>query len=137
MKRLIIEHPWWIILPRKTKKDVKISFSLNIILNLHFTQYSAAKKQVKENIERYLKETKQDKIKFKNKVKVTFTVYKPTKRRTDKSNFYSGASKLIYDALVELGTLVDDNDDFIGTEFLNETVHCKDNPRLEFIVEEM
>ena len=100
-------------------------------------QYNQAKKIVLSWLEEYLKETNQSNIKFTKRVKVTFKVYKPTRRKTDKSNFYSGASKIIYDALVELGVLIDDNDDYISVETLEETEHNKDNPRLYFKFEEI
>lgn len=135
-KKLIVEHPWNFYIPRKTMPDLKKSFSLNIVLNLHYQQYSQAKKGVVENIRRYLKESGQDHIKFNKPVTVSFTAFKKTKGRMDKSNFYGGGAKFIYDALVELGVLVDDNDTWISTEIINDTQYDKENPRLQFIFEE-
>ena len=89
-----------------------------------------AKKIVKENISKYLTETGQDDIVFTNPVDSTFKLYKKTRIRTDKANFSGGACKFIYDALVELSILVDDNDDWILTEQLLETEHDKENPRV-------
>lgn len=130
MRELVIEHPTFITLPRKTKKDKRVSLSLNDILNLQYMDYQNAKRVVKENIANYLTETNQNDIIYTKPVDVTFKLFKKTRIRTDKSNFSGGACKFIYDALVELSVLVDDNDDWILTETLLETEHDKDNPRV-------
>lgn len=127
---LIVEHPTAVHLPRVKTKDKRVSLSLNDVLNLHYQDYQSAKKLVKGNIEKYLTESGQDGIIFTKPVDVTFKLYKKTRIRTDKANFSGGACKFIYDALVELSVLVDDNDDWILTEHLLETEHDKDNPRV-------
>ena len=130
MKKLVVEHDAYVLLPRKTMEDKKVSLSLNVVFNMHYHERNNAKKVVKENVQRYLEETNQSHIKFDKPVHATFKMYKPTRRKTDKSNFSAGGCKFIYDALVELGHLVDDNDDWIKTELLEETVHDRDNPRI-------
>lgn len=136
-KRLIVEHPPWVLLPRKTVKDKKVSINLNIYRNQHPMEENQCKKVVKENVEKYLKETGQEGIKFTSPVNTTFKLYKPTKRRMDKSNVFSIGTKYIYDALVELGVLEDDNDDYIKIETLFPTEHDKENPRIVIVLEEI
>ncbi len=81
-------------------------------------------------------DTGQDKIKFDKPISVTWQMWKPRKNRTDKSNFFSVGSKFVYDALTELGVIVDDNDEWIKEELLLPMEHDKDNPRMVFIFKE-
>ena len=137
MSKLIVEHMGYVLLPRKTKADKKVSINLNVYRNLHPMVENQCKKIVKENIKKYLEETGQSNIKFKNPVNTTFQVFKPTKRKMDKSNVFSIGSKYIYDALVELGVLQDDNDDYIKEELILPTIHDKNNPRIVVTIEEI
>lgn len=70
---------------------------------------------------------------FDKPVKVEFKLIKNSKRRTDKSNFFSVLSKFLYDALVEEGKLSDDNDDFILTETLLPTEYEKSDYNIAII----
>ena len=129
-KQLIIEHRPYIELPRKTKASKKVSINLNTYRNLHFLVNNQCKKIAKDNIENYLKDTGQSGIIFTQPVDTTFKLYKESKRKVDKSNVYAVATKYFYDALVELGILQDDNDEFIKEEVMLETEYDKNNPRI-------
>lgn len=131
-KVLKITMPLILTIPRKTKKAKKWSVNLNIYRNSHHRLLNETKKLYKEMVEDYLKENGITVSMFDQPVTVTFQLFKATRRRTDKSNFYSVHAKYLYDSLTELGFLVDDNDDYIKEELLLETVHDKDNPRVEF-----
>lgn len=124
-KQLILKHAGYVMLPRKTTKDKKISINLNTYRNLCFAENNQAKKIAKENVKQYLKDTGQDSIRFTKPVKVSFQFTKPSKRIMDKSNVFAVASKYLYDALVELKILPDDNDEWIKKELLKETKYEK------------
>lgn len=137
MKKLIIEHEGFVLIPRKTTKDKKVSINLNTYRNLHYQVNNQCKQIAKENIKRYLQETGQDHIRFTGQVNTTFQLFKPSKRKGDKSNVYSVATKYFYDALVELGIIPDDNDDIIKQEILLPTELDRENPRIVITVEEI
>jgi len=67
-----------------------------------------------------------------NKVKMTFTVYFPTKRRHDVDN---QVPKFILDGFVEAGLIPDDDEEHL-TELTLKTGYDKNNPRTEIIIEE-
>ena len=121
MKQLILEHPLYIELPRKTRDNKKVAINLNTYRSLHYLVNNQCKKIAKENIENYLKDTGQCGIIFTKPVDITFKIIKGSKRKLDKSNVYAVAAKYFYDALVELGVLEDDNDNFIKQETILET----------------
>ena len=135
-KQITIVHSPYIALPRKTKEAKKIAINLNTYRNLHFLVNNQCKKIAKDNIEKYLKDTGQFGIMFTNPVDVTFKFYKGSNRRLDKSNVYAVATKYFYDALVELGILQDDNDDYIKNEVMLETEYDKENSRIELTLTE-
>lgn len=124
-KTLVLEHPGFVLLPRKTTKDKKYSINLNVYRNLHPMVNNQCKKVAKENVAKYLEYTGQDTIKFTKPVDVTFQFTKPTRRKMDKGNVFSVAQKYLYDALVSLGVLEDDNDDYIHYEVLEPTKYEK------------
>ena len=124
-KKVTIKHAGYVMLPRKTMKDKKVSINLNIYRNLHPMSNNECKKVAKDGIAKYLEATCQDGIKFTKPVNVTFQFTKPTKRKMDKGNVFSVAQKYFYDALVELKVLEDDNDDFIYEELLLPTKYEK------------
>ena len=129
-KVLQIECPLVILLPRKTKEPKKYRLNLNYTRNAHYQEQNQAKKLFKEYVKRYLEDSGQINIKFEKPVDVTAKLYKQSNRRTDKHNFISVSTKYLYDALTELGVLVDDNDSFIKIEVLEETEVDKENPRI-------
>lgn len=136
-KVLTVERDGFVMLPRKTKPPKKVALNLNVYRNQYHHEISDCKIQVKKDTMDFLKQTGQDKIKFTKEVKVSFQVFKKTKRKMDKGNVYSVVTKYVYDALVELGVITDDNDDHIKTETILPTVHDKDNPRVVLIFEEI
>lgn len=131
-KVLKIDCPLVVILPRKTKEGKKFRINLNYTRNAHFQESNQAKKLFKELVKQILIDTKQDQIKFTKPVDVTAKLYKQSRRRSDKHNFIAANTKFLYDALTELGVLIDDNDDYVKIEVLEETEVDKENPRVSY-----
>ena len=129
MKKFTFKTKTFVDLPRKTKKDKRIHLNLNTYRNLHHTENNNVKKLYKQIMMEQIKECP----KFDKPVKVEFKLIKSSRRRTDKSNFFSVISKFLYDALVEEGKLVDDNDDFILTETLLPTEYEKSDYNIAII----
>lgn len=137
LKQIKLKHEGFIMLPRKTMKDKKVSINLNIYRNLHPMTNNQCKIIAKHNVALYLKRTCQDGIRFTKPVNVTFQFTKPTKRKMDKGNVFSVAQKYFYDALVELKILEDDNDDFIYEELLLPTLYKKGVSQIEMVFTEI
>jgi Holliday junction resolvase RusA-like endonuclease len=136
-KQLKLLLPLSVVLPRKTKKDKVVSMNLNIYRNQPFHEVNQCKIKYKENVLKYISESGQSHIIFDKPVNLTFQLFKPTKRRTDKSNFSAVHLKNALDSIVELGILPDDNDDWIIEEHSFRTIHDKVNPRVEIILTEI
>jgi len=136
-KKLTVVHPTFVMIPRRTKKDTKVSLNLNDYCARHHATRNDSKIITKANVAKYIKDTKQTKVIFDKPVTATFRVYKGTRRLMDKGNFYAIATKYIYDAIVELGHIPDDNDEWILSERLLETVYDKGNQRVEIIFTEV
>jgi len=135
-KVLKIDCPLVVLLPRKTKEDKKFRINLNYTNNAHYLEYNKAKKMFKEIVRQILVDTKQDKMKFDKPIDVTAKLYKQSRRRSDKHNFIAANTKFLYDALTELGIIVDDNDEYIKVEVLQETEVDKYNPRVSYLFTE-
>ena len=71
-------------------------------------------------------------VKLQEPVEVTIQVYTPSKRKSDKSNYYSMSSKFLYDALVDQGVLSDDSDSVIKKEIIMPSIYEKGLGRVEF-----
>lgn len=117
--------PLFVTLPRVTVKDKRISLNMNTYRNLDFHTNNNAKKNFKESIREQL-----ENIIIKTPVKISWQIYKPTKRRLDKGNVYSMAAKYLYDAISDYGCWVDDNDDYIKQELIKPTIYDKNNGRI-------
>lgn len=135
-KVLELDCPLVIYLPRKTKADKPFRINLNYTRNAHFQESNQAKKLFKDYVRAELKRTGQEGIQFTKPVDVTAKLYKQSRRRSDKHNFIAANTKFLYDALTELGVLIDDNDDYIKVEVLEETEVDKDNPRVSYVFKE-
>lgn len=135
-KVLKLEVPLEVWLPRKTTKDRKVILNLNNYRNWHYLLSNAVKKSYHKKVKNLLDETGQSGVVFINPVDVTFQLFKKTRRISDKGNIDAIHRKFFYDALTELGVWEDDNDDIVKVETMLETVHDKDNPRVEFVITE-
>lgn len=137
MKQLKISTPLTIEIPRKTKAPKVFRINLNYIRNAHYQEMNKAKVMFMEIVEQLLIDSGQREITFDKPVTVTAKLYKQSNRRSDKHNFIGANTKFLYDALVNLGVLEDDNDSFIKVETFEETEVDKHNPRIEYTFTEI
>jgi len=121
--------PIYITLPRKTKKDRKVSINLNAYRNWDFRVSNIVKIKFKEMIKEQI-----IKLPKFNKIKLEFILYRPTRRKGDRSNVHSIVEKFFCDALVEFEKLEDDNDNFIESSFYRTAPYEKNNGRVEVII---
>ena len=127
--KLTIICPTFVIIPRKTKKDQKLSINLNTYRNLHFLVESKCKKLFKEMVREQL-----EGIEFETPVTVEYKVYKQSARRLDKMNVIAICSKYLMDAITEFGCWEDDDDETIKKEVLLPTEIDRKNPRIEVTI---
>ena len=102
--------------------------SINTWFILRRPELNALKQKWKDFIVWWVKD---EGFKQFNKVKMTFTVYFPTKRRHDVDN---QVPKFILDGFVEAGLIPDDDEEHV-TEITLRTGYDKDNPRTEILIE--
>lgn len=127
-KILFLEIPLYIEIPRKTKKNKKISLTLNWYRNAHYIVSNVAKKIFKDKI-------KKDIIwKSLKPIKVHYKIY--WKRISDLDNWSWVATKFLQDALVEEWFI--ESDDFSWITKNMYEVWWKDvkNPRFEVSIYE-
>ena len=102
---------------------------MNGYRNWHFQISNDLKRIYCESLEKELK----GKI-LSTPIDITFTLYKKTKRKTDRSNILSIIEKFFCDALVEYGCIIDDNDDYIGGTHYKTGGIDRENPRVEILI---
>ena len=129
INELKIICPTFVIIPRKTKKDQKLSINLNTYRNLHFIVESKCKKLFKESVRNQL-----EGVEFNTPVEVSYKVYKQSARKLDKMNVIAICSKYLMDAITEFGCWEDDDDTVIKKEILLPTEIDRKNPRIEVII---
>ena len=130
-KKIIITRPIYIYITRKTKPPKKYSLNLNAYRNWQFVVNNIIKKQYcDEMIEQLYK------LKLKFPIELKFTLYKATKRVSDRSNVLSIVEKFFCDALVYYGCIQDDNDNYIVSSHYCSGEVDKLNPRVEIEIVE-
>ena len=117
------------MLPRKTKKDKKVIINLNNFRNLHYIINNESKKKYKEVIKDQL-----DGLILTPPIDLTFTLFKGSKRKSDRANVLSIHEKFFCDALVECGCLKDDADEFINSTHYYSGGIDKIDPRVEITI---
>lgn len=126
-----VVSPLFLILPRKTKNDRKVYINLNGYRNWHFQVSNKLKQMYCEEMMPYLYRKK-----LKPPISLTFTLYKGSKRKIDRSNILSITEKFFCDALTHYGCIQDDNDEYIlKTTYITGGVD-KEHPRVEIDIEE-
>jgi len=126
-----IISPIYVILPRKTKKNKKIALNLNVYRNLCFQVNNQVK--VIYNAEMF---GQLSRLSFKNKIDLELVLYKPSKRKIDRSNILCIVEKFFCDALTRAGCITDDNDEHIRSTKYRTGGVDKDNPRVEIFITE-
>ena len=131
-KSLKFISPVAIIIPRKTKKDRRISLNLNVYRNLNHFINNQTKTIYNNQMESQLRG-----IVLTSPIQITFRYYKGTKRRSDKANTLSIVEKFFCDALVHFACIKDDNDEFIKDTHYLSTIYDKNNARVEIEIQEL
>lgn len=127
-----ITSPLFVMLPRKTKADKRVSLNMNTYRNLHHSVSGQAKKEYTKLFREQL-----EGLTIQTPVEITYKVYKASNRRLDKMNVISVVSKFLLDAVTEYGCWEDDNDIHIKTETILPTELDRVNPRVEVIIKEI
>jgi Holliday junction resolvase RusA-like endonuclease len=135
--KLKLSLPIYTNLVYKGKKPERVSLSMNGVYKRHFRDISRLKRIQATNTYIHLMQSGQMAVRLSKPVKITFQLFKATNHSTDKSNFYAIQAKFAYDALTKLKIWPDDNDDFIKEEVLLPTEMDRENPRVEFVIEEI
>ena len=125
--------PLAVYLPRVTKKGRKMILNKNNERNWHYIVNNQVKVAYKQAMEAQLKPARA----IKNPVFIALTYWKPTKRRSDRSNVLTIHEKFFCDAFVDAGWLEDDNDDIILWTTYQGSELDRKNPRVEITVTEL
>jgi Holliday junction resolvase RusA-like endonuclease len=125
-KEIVIKLPLVIIIPRKTKADKRAIINLNNYPHWHHFTYNEIKKLYKEELEEQLKD-----LKLEGRIKIEYSLFKKSKRPSDRMNVGAVQDKFFCDALTEHGCIEDDNDEIILGQSFGQTKIDKDNPRVE------
>ena len=124
--QVIISMPLYIVMGVKKKK--KFYLNLNQYRNWHYQVSNNLKIAYKDMAHPYIKD-----LSFQ-KVKLSFILYKGSKRKMDRSNVLCIHEKFFCDALVESGCMPDDNDDYIvSSKYLTGGID-KSNPRVDIVI---
>lgn len=123
--------PPFLVLSKKSGGK-RYHINLNNYRNWHFQVSNNLKKKYKEVMNEQLQG-----IKFTKPIRLIFTMYRPDKRKVDRSNVLCIHEKFFCDALVESGCMPDDNDKFIVETIYRTGTIDKLNPRIEIEVIEV
>jgi len=113
------------------KKIKRYYINLNSYRNWHFIVSNNIKKKYKEAADGQIKD-----LKFNNKIRLKFVLWKRDKRRIDRANPLSIHEKFFCDALTEAKCIPDDNDDFIVSTTYETGGIDKANPRVDIHIYE-
>lgn len=114
------------------KKITRRYINLNSYRNWHFIVSNNIKKKYKEAAFEQIKD-----LKFNDKIRLKFVLWKRDKRRIDRANPLSIHEKFFCDALTETGCIPDDNDDFIVSTTYETGGIDKANPRVDIHIYEV
>jgi len=126
-----IDSPLAIYLPRKTMKDKRMALNINVFRNLHYVVNNNCKVEYRK-----LMEEKLSGEIYKTPIIISFYLYKPSKRKMDRSNVLSIVEKFFCDSLTYYGCIPDDNDDFIQSTHYYSGDMDRKNPRVEIFIQE-
>lgn len=115
------------------RKKENIYFNLNRVNNLHYQKRNQVKKLFTVKAIQQL----WDCPKFINQIKITYTVYKPTRRNYDVMNVVAVVDKFFQDSLVTAERIEDDNYKIVPHVVGIHGGIEKDNPRVDVLIEEI
>lgn len=128
MEKIIFELPDHVILPRVRKSDKKIMLNMNVYRNLHH--------QTNNQIKQLFRPISGKRFKA-FKIRISYKVYKPTKRLYDVKNITTVVDKFFCDWLVKYGFIPDDNILHVcygGEEGFNEATAPKVIAEVEVLI---
>lgn len=124
--------PLNIVLPRKTKKDVSKGLNLNTYRNINFIMNNQMKVIYKQDFSESLSG-----LVITPPIKVTYTYFSNSNRKSDISNMCCIVDKFFLDALTEFGCIPDDNYEYVKeVHYLFGGVD-KGKGRVEILIEEI
>ncbi len=124
--------PTYITFKLKTKKDRKVSISLNWFRHAHHRDYTKAKNLYCEIMAEQINQF--DALPSDAKVKVKYVFYAARNDSPDLDNFVGAAKKFFQDALVKNGFIEDDNVNFIIANSESYGGIDRHNPRIEAVL---
>lgn len=116
----------------QVSKKKKFYLNLNSYRNTHFFVLNKAKILYKESLAPQIASLSRYK-----RIKVTYTYYPKTKRRTDLGNVLSVHQKFFEDSFVEAGKIIDDDYHHITESIQKFGALDKNNPRVEIKITEL
>lgn len=125
LNNMLIKVPLF-VRPAKKIDGKKYYLNLNNYRNWHFQVSNKLKKKFSENLKDELSG-----IKFDKPIEITFTLWKGSKRKIDRSNILSIVEKFFCDALVNHKCIPDDNDDYLKSTHYYTGGIDRENPRVE------
>ncbi len=132
MKTAKVSMPLFVILPRKTMPDKKFIINLNNYRNWQHHLNNQIKKKYAE-----IAQPKLEGLKFFLPISLTFTLWKATTRKMDRSNVLSIHEKYLLDAMTQNGCIVDDCDEYVySTKYITGGLD-RDNPRCDITIQEI
>lgn len=116
------------------KAGKKRYINLNNYRNWHYQVSNQLKIAYKNIVNQEMQQFRLLKL---NKIALTFILYKGDKRKVDRANVLSIHEKFFCDALVDLGYLPDDNDNYIQSTHYYSGDLDRLNPRVDVIIEQL
>lgn len=131
MTKSVVSVPYWVYLPRKTKKDKKVILNFNQYHNWHPHERNDIKQYYMESIASIIRTLP----KYTHIKEITYTLYPKTAATRDTRNITTVVDKFFCDALVNNGIVPDDSYKYI--ENFHDTFGevCKLYPRVEVTIE--
>lgn len=127
-----IVAPLFVTLPRKTMPDKKYILNKNNERNWHHIINNQVKGKYRDALQGQL-----EGLQVSCPFYVKLTYWKPTKRRSDRSNVLCVHEKFALDAMTHFGCIPDDSDDYCDhTEYWGGEVD-RENPRVEIEIIEL
>ena len=115
------------------RKKVTHYLNFNRVLGMHFQVRNQVKRLFTEQVLTQL----YDCPKFENQIKITYTVYKPSRRRYDVMNVVAIIDKFFQDALVVHGKIEDDDYKVVPMVTGIHGGIDKENARVDVLIEEV
>lgn len=130
MIKIQLSVPYWVVLPRVRREDVKV------ILN--FNQYHNWNKFKRNEIKQRFTEMMEDTLagcpKLSHVNEIQYTLYAGDAAHRDTNNYIVLVDKYFCDSLVHWGVLPDDNHDYIDRTSSTWGGIDRNNPRVEIAI---